>query len=96
MMTGDINAEIGHWYRPSGSNDMFEVIAIDENDQTVELQHFDGEIEAVDYLGWQSIFPIEAAPPEDWTGPFEIETDDSAWNDYSVNDAMIQLERDYR
>lgn len=91
MMSGQISAEIGHWYRPFSGDNLFEVVAIDYDDQVIEVQHFDGEVEEIDFNGWKTIIPIETSPPEDWTGPFEINRQDPAFNDYAIHEAIISL-----
>ena len=48
---GVVAPEIGSWYRRLNGN-LFEVVAIDEEDATIELQHFDGTIEEVEVGGW--------------------------------------------
>ena len=42
---------IGRWYRRSNGQ-LFEVVALDEADQTIELQFFDGTIDEVDVDTW--------------------------------------------
>ncbi|MGX5173771.1 DUF6763 family protein [Aliikangiella sp. IMCC44653] len=96
MMSGQVSAEIGHWYRPITDPNVFEVVAIDYDDQTVEIQYFDGDIEELDFSGWKSLNPLETAPPEDWTGPFELERQDPAFNDYAINEALQSLEQRQR
>ncbi|WMS88322.1 DUF6763 family protein [Pleionea litopenaei] len=71
-----LNADIGHWYRLASASDPVEVIAIDEADDKIELQHFHGEIESFDFTDWLALFPVEVESPEDWTGPFEMERQD--------------------
>ena len=34
---------VGQWYR-GGTNELFEVVAIDDQDQTIEIQYFDGTV----------------------------------------------------
>ncbi len=48
---GVVPPEIGSWYRQLNGNH-FMVVAVDEKDATIELQHFDGTIEDVDVDGW--------------------------------------------
>jgi hypothetical protein len=73
--------EIGAWYRLRGG-DTFEVVAIDEDDGTIELQSFDGTVEEMDIDDWDSqcaggeIEPAEA--PEDWTGSVDFSDEESA------------------
>ena len=55
---------VGNWFaRPGG--DSFEVVAIDRDDLTIEIQYFDGTIEELDFEDWgeEEIEPAE--PPEE-------------------------------
>lgn len=66
---------IGDWYR-NLKGEIFEVVALDEEDGSVGIQYFDGSLEAVDLDSWfeQGIEPVE--PPEDWSGSLDIERED--------------------
>lgn len=66
---------IGHWYRDV-AGDLFEVVAFDEEDGSIEIQHFDGTVEEVDVDAWSELPIVIAAPPEDWSGSLDIERDD--------------------
>ena len=62
-------AVIGEWYRrPAGES--FEVVAIDPDDRTIEIQYFDGTVEEIDLDDWFEE-PIEAteAPEDVRNGP---------------------------
>lgn len=77
----DVDPIIGNWYRNQETGNDFEVVALDEDAQTIEIQHFDGELEEMDLDAWyeQPIESIEA--PEDWSGPFdEMEVDDLGYD----------------
>lgn len=66
---------VGEWYRDI-HDDTFEVVAVDEQDGTVEVQHFDGTLEEWDLADWLQS-PLRAAePPEDWSGSMDIERED--------------------
>ncbi len=73
--------EVGRWYRTS-SGATFEVVAIDEDDGTVEVQYFDGTVEEQDLEDWEAQRANneieEAEAPEDWTGSVDVEGDDAA------------------
>ena len=45
--------EIGAWYRVRGG-DSFEVVAIDEDDGTIEVQYFDGTVEEMEREDWDA------------------------------------------
>lgn len=67
---------IGHWYR-RGNFKLFEVVALDEKDKTIELQHFDGTIEEMDLENWPAPLLEEAGAPEDWSGAVDIAIEDT-------------------
>ena len=68
---------VGNWYEHLDKGQKFEVVAVDEDRGTIEIQHFDGDVEELDFESWygMEVAPIEA--PEDWTGPVDdVEQDD--------------------
>jgi hypothetical protein len=76
---------VSQWYKHRDKGYQFQVISIDE--ETVELQHFDGDLEELDRDAWYEldIEPIE--PPEDWTGPMDdIELDDLGYEETNMTD----------
>jgi hypothetical protein len=73
---------IGQWYRHPGG-ESFEVVAIDRDDHTIELQYFDGTIEELERHEWHEE-PIEAVEaPEDWTGSVDVDAEDTE-NEYEA------------
>ncbi len=93
MMSGQVSAEIGHWYRRLDEKNLFEVVAIDYDEQLIEIQNFDGDIEEMEFNGWKVLMPMEIAPPEDWTGPYEIEREDPVFSSYAIDEALISIEK---
>ncbi len=66
---------IGQWFsRPNGT--LFEVVAIDEEDMTVEIQQFDGTIDEVDIDRWPDLLLVEVSAPEDWSGSVDMDPED--------------------
>jgi hypothetical protein len=76
-MTTRLIPEVGHWYAHRDKGQMFQVVAVDEEQRAIEIQDFDGDVDEIDFDGWHAM-PLEPAePPEDWTGPVDgVETDD--------------------
>jgi hypothetical protein len=74
-MNNEFTPRVGDWYQ-NISGDNFEIVALDEEEATLEIQYFDGAVEEVDFDSWHEmeITPIE--PPEDWSGSMDIERDD--------------------
>jgi hypothetical protein len=83
-MATDADPVVGHWYRHLDKGQKFEVVAVDEDRGTVEVQHFDGDVEEIDIDTWyqQEIELIE--PPENWSGPVDSFEDDAL--DYTETD----------
>ena len=69
---------VGQWYR-GGTNELFEVVAIDDEDETIEIQYFDGTVEEMDVEDWEAQWDdgaLESAEaPEDWTGSVDVESE---------------------
>lgn len=68
---------IGQWYRHLDKGQEFQVVALDEDSDTVEMQHFDGDLEELDLQSWFAL-PLEPiAEPENWSGALDVgEIDD--------------------
>ena len=62
---------ISQWYQHLDKGQQFCVTAIDEESGTVEIQHFDGDVEEMDFDDWRAQDIEPSAPPEDWTGPMD-------------------------
>lgn len=71
---------IGNWYRRV-SGALFEVVAVDEQDATVELQYFDGTIDEIDLETWPSLLIERVRAPEDWSGSVDMDPADFASED---------------
>ena len=70
---------IGDWYRLTGG-ELFEVVAIDDDEGTIDIQYFDGTVEEMDREDWETQWEdgaLEAAQaPEDWSGSVDVEGGD--------------------
>jgi len=86
--------KIGDWYKNT-IGDAFEVIAQDDDDDTLELQYFDGTLEELDTETWESMRPEPIEPPEDWSGSMDIAPEDTPALDIwpEAEDWMSVLER---
>jgi len=85
---------IGDWYRNT-TGSAFEVVAQDDDDDTLELQYYDGTLEELDVEGWESMRPQPIEPPEDWNGSLDLAPEDGhpAEIVLETEDWMRQLER---
>ncbi len=67
---------IDDWYEDETGR-RFRVLAVDEDDGTIEVQYFDGDVEEFDRDTWYQMDLESIEEPEDWTGPFDdLEADD--------------------
>jgi len=71
---------IGHWFKRSNGT-LFEVVAIDEDGATVEIQQFDGTIDEIERDAWPKLSVIEVAAPEDWSGSVDMDPEDYVGKD---------------
>lgn len=63
--------KIGSWYRNREDGRLFEIVAMDEDDGTIEIQYFESEIEELDTDTWEELSLDLTAAPEDWSGPYD-------------------------
>jgi hypothetical protein len=72
---------VGYWYRETVEDLVFEVVAVDEDDETIELQHVDGEINEFDFTVWEELSLVQIEPPEDWRKAYGLSQEDSTDNE---------------
>jgi len=60
---------VGNWYAHRDKGALFQVVALDEDAGTVEIQEFDGGLDELDLDEWRTLLVDSAAQPEDWGGP---------------------------
>jgi hypothetical protein len=60
-MPTDADPIVDTWYENQEESQQFKVVALDEVAGTVEIQHFDGDLEEIDLETWylQNIEPME-------------------------------------
>ena len=69
--------KVDSWYKDGEDNRSFRIVALDEDDGTIEVQYFDGDVEEFDTDTWYQMDLTKVAEPEDWSGPFDdLEADD--------------------
>jgi uncharacterized protein DUF6763 len=85
---------IGDWYRLKEGGALFEVVAYDDDDGTIEIQYFDGTVEEMDIEDWDGQWEdgaLESAdPPEDWTGSVDVESEEGMRSDANDNERNVR------
>lgn len=73
---------VGNWYSHLDKGELFQVVALDEDTGTIEIQEFDGGIDELDLEEWRQLAVESAAQPEDWGGPLDdVEPDEFGYTD---------------
>jgi hypothetical protein len=95
-MSQPINAERGQWYKRQDLDEIFEVVAIDRDDESIEIQYYSGEIEELDEASWDLLDIAPTAPPDNWSGAFG--TDSRVEFEYeadSLESALNMMDSNY-
>jgi len=76
-MENELEPIIGNWYMHQDKGQRFTVLAVDEERELVELQHFDGDIEEIGLAEWAEMQIALSEAPQNWSGSVDIqEVDD--------------------
>ena len=76
-MTTEADPVLGCWYRHLDKGQEFCVVAVDEENDTIELQNFDGSLEELGLQEWRQMELETIEEPENWSGALDIaEVDD--------------------
>jgi Family of unknown function (DUF6763) len=62
-----LGPSIENWYKTSEGN-MFEVIAVDEQDDAIGIQYLDGSLDELDSDTWLGLDPKVIDPPREFMG----------------------------
>ncbi|MBE0436158.1 MAG: hypothetical protein IBX56_10175 [Methylomicrobium sp.] len=80
-MTTIADPVIDRWYKDVENNLTFKIIAIDESDDSIEVQYLNGEIGEYDNDSWYNSTFDYIEEPEDWSAPFELDDEDLGYSD---------------
>ena len=71
---------VKQWYEDLENDETFQVLKVDEDKETVEIQYLDGEIEELDIDSWAELDLELTEEPEGWSGS-DAEEDDEEDDD---------------
>lgn len=71
-MPEDLDPIVDNWYYHLDKGQRFYVVAVDKDSGVVEMQHFDGDLEAVDLRDWYRMQIAPGEPPENWSGATDV------------------------
>jgi hypothetical protein len=76
-MSTRIAALPGQWYQDRDSGGTFQIVSVDPDDRSVEIQNADGSLEEASFDDWMVRNLKQCEQPEDWVGPFDdLDPDD--------------------
>jgi len=76
-MSNEADPILGCWYRHLDKGQEFCVVALDEQNGSVEIQNFDGDLQEIDMEEWRQMELETIEEPENWSGALDIaELDD--------------------
>ena len=75
-MPNELDPIPDQWYAHLDKGQRFYVTAIDEGNDTVEIQHFDGDIEEYSLDEWRELEIELSEEPENWAGALDIAEQD--------------------
>jgi hypothetical protein len=78
---------VGNWYAHRDKGALFQVVALDEDAGTVEIQEFDGGLDELDFDEWRALALDSADQPDEWGGPVDdLEPDEFGYTDLTDED----------
>lgn len=76
-MPNELDPIVGQWYAHLDKGQRFYVTDVNVDDDSIEVQHFDGDLEEFSFDEWQELDIQWSEAPESWTGALDIaEKDD--------------------
>jgi hypothetical protein len=75
-MINELDPRIDQWYAHRDKGQRFFVVDIDEANETVEIQHFDGDLEELSMDEWRDLLIELSDEPENWSGALDIAAND--------------------
>jgi hypothetical protein len=76
-MSNRIAALPGQWYQDRDSGGIFQIVSVDPDGQSVNIQYVDGSLEETGFDDWLVRNLQRCEQPEDWVGSYDdLESDD--------------------
>ena len=75
-MPNQLDPIIDQWYAHLDKGQRFFVVAINDEENTVDIQHFDGDLQELSMNEWRDLMIELSEEPENWTGALDIAEQD--------------------
>ena len=67
---------VGEWYARADRPQPFQVVAVDEDAETIDIEYFDGTVDEWPFSHWQDLDIERTGAPPDASGALEDGADD--------------------
>jgi Family of unknown function (DUF6763) len=67
---------VGGWYKDMQTSAIFEIVAWEPSNLSIETQYLDGEVAEYDLDAWREMTLQRVEAPEDWRTSFELDDED--------------------
>jgi len=95
-MRDELEPVTGNWYTHRDKGQPFQVVAIDEDRDMIEIQYFDGDLEEIDSDEWYDMDLEVAEAPEEERGPLDDDETTGTRRDDSGASEKAASDREYR
>ena len=75
-MSNELDPLINQWYAHLDKGQRFYITAINEDQGTIEIQNFDGDLEEITPDDWKNLNIELSVEPENWSGALDISEKD--------------------
>jgi hypothetical protein len=76
----DFDPVAGQWYKDLEDQELFQVLSLDPDNETIEVQFENGDIEEIDLDTWHELDLEHTVEPEGWSGS-DDDDDDEEWDE---------------
>jgi len=80
-MSNEIDPIVDNWYQHLDKGQRFYVVAINDDEGTIDIQYFDGTLEEIDQDTWRTLDIDPAEEPENWSGSLDVAEQDDLGED---------------
>ena len=85
-MSRDYEPQAGQWYEDLDTEETFQVLSVDPDEEIIRLQWPDREIQEIDLDQWNEMDLELSAPPEGWADDEDDDPGDDDEDDVEVDD----------
>ena len=85
-MSRDYEPQAGQWYEDLDTEETFQVLSVDPDEEIIRIQWPDREIQEIDLDQWNEMDLELSAPPEGWVDDEDDDLDEEDGEDVELED----------